>query len=78
MRLSYQEVLSIPVCLVSSLRGQKLKVELKASVGVHHRTALRHQDIISVKRVFQAFNLSKYFIILKSYQYSSVTSVQIS
>lgn len=64
MCLSYQEVLAIRIGLVSGLRGQKLKVELKASVGVHHSTALRHKDIVSAKHVFQVFNLSKDFIIL--------------
>lgn len=40
--LSYQEGFAIALRLISSLRGQRLKVELKASVGVHHSTALWH------------------------------------
>lgn len=52
-RLSYQEVFSIGICPVSSLGGQKLKVELKARVGVHRNTALRDQELISAKHVFQ-------------------------
>lgn len=51
--LSYQEVFSICICPVSSLGGQKLKVELKARVGVHHSTALRDKELISAKHVFQ-------------------------
>lgn len=40
---SYQEVFAVGICLVSSLRSQKLKVEFKASVGIHHGTVLRHR-----------------------------------
>lgn len=53
---SYQEVFSIRARLVSGLRGQNLEVELKAGVGVHHGTALRHKDIISAKHVFNLSN----------------------
>lgn len=50
---SYQEVFSICRCPVSSRGGQRLKVELKARVGVQDSTVLRHGELISTKRVFQ-------------------------
>lgn len=60
---SYQEVLAIRICLVASLRSQKLKVELKASVGVHHRAALRHKDMFDMFIIFT----NSFFIIIIIY-----------